>query len=107
MPVRASVMRTTAGILFSVFILLCLSCKLLSGIHSAIHSKIRPGNVRRVRTSDECHHRGDIVSLSIALERGRGLLWYRPITRGGGQIRFHWAGLPLVCRSAPAPDLSG
>src|SRR5438132_7835820 len=78
-----------------------------SGIHSAIHSKIRRGNVRRVRTSDECHHRGDIVSLSIALERGRGLLWYRPITRGGVQIRFDGAGLHVIDSNAPAPDLSG
>src|SRR5258705_13855698 len=78
-----------------------------SGIHSAVHSKIRAGNVRRVRTSDECHHRGDIISLSVALERGRGLLWHRPITRGGVQIRFDWSGLPVIDSNAPAPALSG
>src|SRR5260370_42403800 len=83
MPVSAPVMRTTAGISASVFILSWLSLKLLSGIHSAVHSKVRPGDVRRFRSGDECHHRGDIVNVAIAVECCGGLLRHRPLAGGG------------------------
>jgi hypothetical protein len=54
-----------------------------SGIHSAIHGKIRPGNVRGLRTGDKRHHRGDLIHTPVTIERCGGLLRHRPITRGG------------------------
>src|ERR1700731_3900768 len=54
-----------------------------SGIHSAIHGKIRPGDVRGLRTGDKRHHRGDLIHTPVTIERCGGLLRHRPITRGG------------------------
>src|ERR1700691_3344008 len=45
--------------------------------------------------------------MPIAVERCGRLLWYRPITRGGIQIRIDRTRLHVVDRDAPAPDLSG
>ena len=45
-----------------------------SGVHSPIDRKIRPGNVRGLRTGDERHHRGDLINMFIAVERCGGLL---------------------------------
>src|SRR4030095_8477740 len=78
-----------------------------SGIHSAINGKIRPGDVRGVRPGDKRHQRGDLITLPIAVECCGGLLRYRPIARGGIQIRIDWTGLHVVNRDAPAPYLSG
>src|SRR6267143_3980598 len=78
-----------------------------SGVHSAIDRKIRPGNVRGLRTGDERHHRGDLINMPIAVERCGGLLRYRPIARRGIQIRVDRTWLDVVDRDAPAPDLSG
>src|ERR1700686_73040 len=78
-----------------------------SGVHSAIHSKIRPGNVRGLRTGDESHHRGDLIHTTVTVERCGGLLWHRPITRGGIQFRVDRTRLHVVDGDAPAPDLSG
>ncbi len=78
-----------------------------SGIHSAIHGKIRPGNVRGLRTGDKRHHRSDLINAPVAVECCGGLLRYRPIARGGIQIRVDRTRLHVVDRDAPAPDLSG
>src|SRR6266849_800821 len=78
-----------------------------SGIHSAINGKIRPGNVRRLRTGDERHQRGDLINTPIAVERCDGLLRHRPIARRGIQIRVDRTRLDVVDRDTPAPDLSG
>src|SRR6267142_5496986 len=45
-----------------------------SGVHAAIDCQVRAGDVRRIRTGDERHHRGDIVHMAIAVECSRGLL---------------------------------
>ena len=58
------------------------------GVHSAVDCQVRASDVRRFRTGDECHHRGDIVNMSIAVECGNGLLWHRPIAVCGVQIRI-------------------
>jgi hypothetical protein len=71
------------------------------GVHSAIDCQVRASDVRRFRTGDECHHCGDIVNMSIAVECGGGLLWHRPITGGGVQIRIDGAGLDIIDRDAP------
>src|SRR6202171_4022704 len=47
---------------------------LRSGIHPAINGKIRPGNVRGLRTGDERHRGGDLINMPVAVERGGGLL---------------------------------
>src|SRR5258708_12327146 len=80
--------------------------KVGSGIHSAIHSKIRPGNVRRFRTSDECHHRGDLVNLAITVECCGGLLRRRPIARGGVQFLVDPAPPHPVYPCPPPPPFS-
>src|SRR6266850_2703963 len=85
----------------------CLLSASLSGIHSAIHGKIRPGHVRRLRTGDERHHRSDFIDAPVAVECRGGLLRYRPLARGGIQIRIDRTRLYVVDRDAPAPDLSG
>src|SRR5258708_37626915 len=71
------------------------------GVHSAIDCQVRASDVRRFRTGDECHHRGDIVNMSIAVECGDGLLWHRPITCGGGQIPID-GGRPDIIDSKSA-----
>src|SRR6266850_3596830 len=76
-----------------------------SGVSAAIDCQVRAGDVGRFGTCDECHHRGDILNMSIALQRGHGLLRYRPITRGGVQIRLDGAGLNVIDSNAPAPQL--
>jgi hypothetical protein len=53
------------------------------GIHSAVNGQIRSGDVRRFRTGDERHHGGDLLNAPITVKRCGGLLWDRPITRGG------------------------
>src|SRR6266850_7178126 len=78
-----------------------------SGIHSAIHSKIRAGNVRGLRTGDKRHQRGNLFNMSIAVERCNGLLRHRPLARGGIQIRVDGTRLDIVDCDAPAPPLSG
>jgi hypothetical protein len=77
-----------------------------SGIHSAINGKIRPGNVGGLRTGDERHQGGDLFNMPISVERCGGLLRYRPIARGGIQIRVDWTRLHVIDGDAPAPDLS-
>src|SRR5216683_1674351 len=78
-----------------------------SGIHAAIHGKIRPGNVRGLRTGDKRHQRSDLINAPVAVECCGGLLRYRPIARGGIQLRVDRTRLHVVDRDAPAPDLSG
>src|SRR5262249_23952142 len=77
----------------------------LSGVHSAIHGKVRAGDVRRLRTGDERHQRSDLINVPVAVECCGGLQRYRPIARGGTQIRVDRARLHVVDRDAPAPDL--
>src|SRR6266540_5725205 len=80
--------------------------RLWLGIHSAIHGKIRPGNVRGLRAGNERYHRGDLINTPVAVERCGGLLRHRPIARRGIQIRVDRTRLNIVDRDAPAPDLS-
>ena len=77
------------------------------GVHAAIDCQVRAGDVRRFRSGDECHHRGDLVNSAIAVECRGGLLRDRPIARGGIQISFDRTRLDVVDRDAPAPDFSG
>src|SRR5579864_1416191 len=78
-----------------------------SGIHSAIHGKIRSRDVGGFRTREKRRHCGDLLNMPIAIERGGGLLRYRPITRSGIQLRVDRTWLDVVDRDAPVPDLSG
>src|SRR5260370_815858 len=84
-----------------------LRSSIASGIHSAVHGKIRAGNVRGLRSGDKRHHRGDLIHTPVTIKRCGGLLRHRPITRGGIQFRVDWARLHVVDRDASAPDLSG
>src|SRR6266481_5098697 len=77
------------------------------GIRPAIHGKIRPGNVRGLWTGDKRHQRSDLIDVPVAVECRGGLLRYRPIARGGIQLRVDRTRLHVVDRDAPAPDLSG
>src|ERR1700674_2555274 len=77
------------------------------GVHAAINCQVRAGDVRRFRTGDERHHRGDLINMPIAVERCGGLLRYRPIAGGGIQIRVDRTWLDVVDCDTPAPDLSG
>src|SRR5882762_5110379 len=77
------------------------------GIRPAIHGKIRPGNVRGLRTGDKRHQRSDLIDVPVAVERRGGLLRYRPIARGGIQLRVDRTRLHVIDRDAPAPDLPG
>ena len=72
------------------------SCESVSGIHSAIHGKIRPGNVRGLRTGDKRHQRGNLFNMPIAVERCGGLLRHRPLARRGIQIRVDGPGWILL-----------
>src|SRR5258707_10297458 len=98
--------------MYSVLILLYL-CNLdlttgtCSGVHSPIDRKIRPCNVRGLRTGDERHHRCDLINAAIAVESCGGLLRHRPIARSGIQVRIDRTRLDVVDCDTPTPDLSG
>src|SRR5438309_1919309 len=49
----------------------------------------------------------DVINVSVAVECCGGLLRFRPIARGGIQIRVDRTRLHVVDRDAPAPELSG
>src|SRR5258705_8452794 len=93
--------------LYCVWIIPALRACVGSGIHSAIHGKIRPGNVRGLRTGDKRHQRSDLINAPEAVECCDSLLRYRPIARGGIQFRVDRTRLDVVDRDAPAPHLSG
>src|SRR5207253_1609196 len=78
-----------------------------SGIHSAIHGKIRPSDVGRLRTGDKRDHGSDLIDAPEAVECGGGLLWHRPLARGGIQFRIDRTRLHVVDRDVPARDFSG
>src|SRR6266850_3160194 len=67
-----------------------------SGIHAAIHGKIRPAHVRGLRTGDKRHQRSDLINAPVAVECCGGLLRYRPIARGGIQLRVDRTRLDIV-----------
>jgi len=50
-----------------------------SGIHSAIQSKVRPGDVRGLWTGDKPDHRCDLINRPVAVERHNNLLRHRPV----------------------------
>src|SRR5882762_8129678 len=77
-----------------------------SGIRSAIHGKIRPSDVGRLRTGDKRNQRSDLINVPVAAECGGRLLWRCPIARRGIQLRIDWTRLNVVDRDAPAPELS-
>src|SRR6266404_3975086 len=93
--------------LYCVWIIPALRACVGSGNHSAIHRKIRPGNVRGLRTGDKRHQRGDLIHVPIAVECCGGLLRYRPVARGGIQFRVGRTRLHVVDCDAPASHLSG
>src|SRR5438309_8158782 len=78
-----------------------------SGIHSAIDGKIRPSDVRRLRTGDERDHGSDLINATEAVECGSGLLWHCPLARGGIQLRVDRTRLNIVDRDATTSKLSG
>src|ERR1700694_830797 len=51
----------------------CVGC-VRSGNHSAIHGKVRPGNVGGLRTGDKGHQRSDLIYMPVAAECCSGLL---------------------------------
>ena len=53
-----------------------------SGIHSAIHGKIRSSDVGRLRTGDKRHHCSDLINVAVAVECCSRLLRLRPLARG-------------------------
>src|SRR5712671_1896667 len=73
--------------LYCVWIIRALRACVGSGNHSAIHRKIRPGNVRGLRTGDKRHQRSDLINAPVAVECRGGLLRYRPIASSGIQLR--------------------
>src|SRR5438105_8482588 len=77
-----------------------------SGIHSAIHGKVRPSDVGRFRAGDKRDHCSDLINVPEAVERGSGLLRHRPLARGGIQLRVDRTRLHVVDRDAPAAELS-
>src|SRR6266404_7537535 len=74
--------------LYCVWIIPALRACVGSGNHSAIHVKVRSGYVRGLRTGDKRDQRGDLINVPIAAQRCEGLLWYRPLARGGIRIRI-------------------
>src|SRR5258708_31846205 len=78
-----------------------------SGIHSTIHGKIRPGNVRRLRTADKRPQPSNLINAPVAVECRGGLLRYRPFARGGVQILVDRARREFVDFHVPGPHLSG
>src|SRR5258707_459301 len=89
------------------FVTFDLTTGTCSGVHSAVDRKIRPRNVRGLRTGDERHHRCDLINMPIAVECRGGLLRHRPISRSGIQIRVDRTWLYVVDLDTPTPDLSG
>src|SRR6202035_752099 len=77
-----------------------------SGVHSAIHGKIRPSDVGRLRTGDKRDHGSDLINVPVAVERSGGLLWHCPFARGGIPLRVDWTGLNVIDRNAATPELS-
>src|SRR6478736_4108299 len=77
-----------------------------SGIRSAIHGKIRPSDVGRLRAGDERDHGSDLINVPVAAQCGGSLLWRCPIARCGIQLRVNRTRLNVVDRDASAPELS-
>ena len=77
-----------------------------SGVHSAIDGKIRPGNVRGLRTGDKRHQCSDFINVPIAAKRCDGLLRRRPVACCRIQIRVDRTRVDVVDRDASVPDLS-
>ena len=78
-----------------------------SGVRAAVDGQVCTGDVRRLRTGHERYQRGDLVNLSVAVERCVGNLGRGPIARGGIQIRVDRTRLDTVDRDAPGTNLSG
>jgi hypothetical protein len=96
------------GLLLHSYVLVVVAdCRWSLGVHAAINCQVSAGDIRRFRTGDECHHRGDLVNMAIAVECRGGLLRHRPIAGGGVQFRVDRTRLHVVDRDAPAPDFSG
>src|SRR5258705_2783578 len=93
--------------LYCVWIIRALRACVGSGNHSAIHRKIRPGNVRGLRTGDKRHQRSDLINAPVTVECCECLLRYRPFARGGVCIRVNPTPLGIVDCDAPASHLSG
>src|SRR6267142_5044880 len=93
--------------LYCVWIIPALRACVGSGNHSAIHRKIRPGNVRGLRTGDNRHQRSDLINAPVTVECCECLLRYRPFARGGIRIRVNRTRLDIVDCDAPASHLSG
>src|SRR5690242_10024838 len=77
-----------------------------SGVHSAIHGKIRPSDVGRLRTGDKGDHGSDLINVSVAVECGGGLLWHCPLAGRRIQLRVDRTRLHVVDGDAPAPEFS-
>src|SRR5580704_18993662 len=84
-----------------------LSLLMSSRVHSTIDGKIGARDVRAVGTCYESHHRGDIINMSITVERRGRLLRYRPVSCRRVQVRVDRARLDVVDGDAAATDLSG
>src|SRR5712675_2823130 len=91
---------------YCVWIIRALRACVGSGNHSAIHRKIRPGNVRGLRTGDKRHQRSDLINAPVTIECCECLLRYRPFARGGIRIRVNRTRLDIVDCDAPASHLS-
>jgi len=76
-------------------------------VGSTIHGQIRSGYVCGFRTGYERNQCGDFVHGAIAVERCVGLLWRRPITRGGIEIGVDRTRLYSVDRNGAATDFPG
>src|SRR5947209_18435516 len=70
-PVRAPVIRTTFVFIHFVAV---VDCGRNLGVHAAIDCQVRAGDVGRLRSGDECHHRGYLVSTAITVECRGSLL---------------------------------
>src|SRR5258708_19720980 len=76
---------------------------LRSGIHPAINSKIRAGNVRGLRTGDERHRASDLVNTPKAAECRTALLRHRPIAPTASYSHSHPPPLTLPNPDPPPP----
>src|SRR5579863_4769133 len=79
---------------------------LRSGVHPAVDCQVGTGDERGLRAGDEGNKRGNLVHVSIPIQRNDRLLAYGPLARGGVQIGVNGPRLDIVDRDPPYSEFT-
>jgi hypothetical protein len=76
-----------------------------SGIGATVNGQVRTRDVRSLRSGHEGHQGSNLINMPIAFKCGDGDLRRCPVARCGIQIGIDRAGLNVVDRDAPSPQI--